>query len=203
LADNTIVIYAADQGYFLGEHGWFDKRLIFEESMHMPFVIRYPKEIKAASRNSDLIENVDISALFADYANIAYPETMQGKSFRENLKGNTSKEWRKYAYYRYWQHQEDRPAHFGIRGKRYKLAFYYGKGFKDKNHEEPNENTGFWDFYDLEKDPKEIHNAYENQEYQEIIEKMKADLIEKREEIGDTDKEDAEILEIISNYWNS
>ena len=203
LADNTIVIYTADQGYFLGEHGWFDKRLIFEESMSMPFVIRYPKEIKAASRNSDLIENVDFSALFADYANIPYPETMQGESFRENLKGNTPKDWRKYAYYRYWQHQKDRPAHFGIRGQRYKLAFYYGKGLKGKNHEEATENTRFWDFYDLEKDPKEIHNAYESPEYQAIIKKMKADLIEKREEIGDTDKEDAEILEIISNYWDS
>ena len=203
LDENTIVIYTADQGYFLGEHGWFDKRLIFEESMHMPFVIRYPKEIKAASRNSDLIENVDFSALLADYANIPYPKDMQGHSFRENLKGNTPTDWRTYAYYRYWQHQPDRPGHFGIRGKRYKLAFYYGKGLKGKNHAEPNENTRFWDFYDLEKDPKELQNAYKDPMYKDIIMKMKDDLIKKREALGDTDKGDSEILEIISDYWNS
>jgi len=104
LAENTVVIYTADQGYFLGEHGWFDKRLIFEESIHMPFVIKYPKEVRASARNKDLIENVDFSALFADYAGIDYPKDMQGKSFRENLKGNTSADWRNYSYYRYWDH---------------------------------------------------------------------------------------------------
>ncbi|MBT3748737.1 MAG: sulfatase-like hydrolase/transferase, partial [Bacteroidetes bacterium] len=122
LDENTLVIYTADQGYFLGEHGWFDKRMIYEESAHMPFIIRYPKEIPAGSRNSDIIENVDFSALFADYAGVEYPETMQGFSFRENVNGNTAADWRKYGYYRYWAHSKDRPGHFGIRGDRYKLA---------------------------------------------------------------------------------
>lgn len=202
LADNTIIIYTADQGYFLGEHGWFDKRLIYEESIHMPFVIRYPKEIPAGKRNKDIIENVDFSALFADYAGIQYPATMQGHSFRENLKGNTSRDWRKYGYYRYWQHQKDRPAHFGIRGKRYKLAFYYGKGFKD-NHQQADVNTRFWDFYDLEKDPNENRNAYNDPEYKEIIKELKKEILNQRELLGDTDADDKKVLEIVDTYWNN
>lgn len=202
LAENTIVIYTADQGYFLGEHGWFDKRLIFEESLHMPFVIRYPKEIPAGTRNKDIIENVDFSALFADYGAIKYPKDMQGHSFRENLKGKTPKDWRKYGYYRYWQHESDRPGHFGIRGKRYKLAFYYGKGLKGKNKEEANKSTKFWDFYDLKKDPKELKNAYRDLKYKKIIQAMKKEISKQRELLGDTDKDHPEILKIISNYWD-
>lgn len=202
LADNTIVIYTADQGYFLGEHGWFDKRMIYEESIHMPFVIRYPKEIPAGSRNKDIVENVDFSALFADYAHVDYPKSMQGYSFRENLKGNTPADWRKYGYYRYWEHQTMRPGHFGIRGERYKLAFFYGNGFKDNDFKEGEDTGRYWDFFDLEKDPKELHNAYNDAEYQDIIKNMKEEIIKKREKLGDLDKENPEILDIIAKHWN-
>ena len=203
LTENTIVIYTADQGYFLGEHGWFDKRLIYEESIHMPFVIRYPKEIPAGKRNSDIIENADFSALFADYAGLDYPETMQGHSFRENLKGNTPNNWREYGYYRYWDHSKDRPGHFGIRGKRYKLAFYYGNALKCNGYTKENQPQKFWDFFDLEKDPNETHNAYNDSEYQDVIKVMKAEILKQREMLGDTDKEDKEVLQIIETYWNS
>lgn len=196
LAENTVVIYTADQGYFLGEHGWFDKRLIFEESIHMPFVIRYPKEVRAGVRNKDLIENVDFSALFADYAGIDYPNDMQGRSFRENLKGNTPNDWRDYGYYRYWDHSKDRPGHFGIRGQRYKLAFFYGNGFKGAAQNQ------FWDFYDLQEDPHELHNAYNDPKYKDIIADMKAEILKQREAIGDTDADNPEILEIIEKHWN-
>jgi len=202
LAENTIVIYTADQGYFLGEHGFFDKRLIYEESIHMPFVIRYPKEIPAGERNSDLIENVDFSALFADYAGLEYPETMQGHSFRENLKGNTPEDWRKYAYYRYWDHSIDRPGHFGIRGERYKLAFYYGNGLKENGFSKENQPKQFWDFFDLEKDPQETHNAYNDAEYQDIIKEMKVEILKQREALADTDSDNPEIHEIIKAHWN-
>ena len=201
LAENTIVIYTADQGYFLGEHGWFDKRLIYEESIHMPFVIRYPKEIPAGKRNSDIIENVDFSALFADYGGVAYPESMQGRSFRENLKGNTPSDWRKYGYYRYWDHSIDRPGHFGIRGERYKLAFYYGNGLKENKYPKGQEPKKFWDFFDLEKDPKELHNAYNDEEYQEIIKKMKEEIIHQREMLGDMDENNEEVRAIIAAHW--
>ncbi|WP_405605850.1 sulfatase [Polaribacter sp. Asnod1-A03] len=196
LAENTVVIYTADQGYFLGEHGWFDKRLIFEESIHMPFVIRYPKEVRAGARNKDLIENVDFSALFADYANIEYPKDMQGKSFRENLKGNTPGDWRDYGYYRYWDHSKDRPGHFGIRGQRYKLAFFYGNGFEGAAQDQ------FWDFYDLEEDPKELHNAYNDPKYKDIIAELKAEILKKKEAVADTDADTPEVLEIIKEHWN-
>lgn len=202
LAENTIVIYTADQGYFLGEHGFFDKRLIYEESIHMPFVIRYPKEIPAGTRNTDLIENVDYSALFADYANADYPESMQGRSFRKNLVGETPKDWRKYAYYRYWQHETRRPGHFGIRGERYKLAFCYGNGFKDNKYLEGEETGKFWDFYDLQEDPNELHNAYQDPQYQEIIKEMKVELLKQRQEVGDLDEDNPEILDIIAKHWN-
>ena len=200
LAENTIVIYTADQGYFLGEHGWFDKRLIYEESIHMPFVIRYPKEIPAGTRNSDIIENVDFSALFADYAGIKYPTSMQGHSFRENLKGNTPKKWRKYGYYRYWQHSEDRPGHFGIRGQRYKLAFFYGNGLEKNKKNDP--TTRYWDFFDLQKDPHELHNAYNDPQYQDVIQAMKAEILHQRKLLGDTDEDNPAVQKIIANHWN-
>jgi len=201
LAENTIVIYTADQGYFLGEHGFFDKRLIFEESIHMPFVIRSPKEISAGTRNEDIIENVDFSALLADYAGAKYPKTMQGRSFRENMKGNTPADWRKYGYYRYWQHETRRPGHFGIRGKRYVLAFSYGNGFKDNKYKEGEETDRFWDFYDLHVDPHELHNAYKDKKYQTIIAQMKEEIIRQRKLVNDTDNNNPEILRIIAEHW--
>lgn len=199
LAENTIVVYTSDQGYFLGEHGWFDKRLIYEESIHMPFVIRYPKEIPAGKRNDDLIENVDFSALFADYAGIDYPETMQGHSFRENLKGNTSVNWRKYSYYRYWDHSKDRPGHFGVRGQRYKLAFYYGNALEGEAHEADSE---FWEFFDLQEDPKELHNAYNDPEYGKVIAQLKKEILKKRGILEDTDADNPEVLAIMERHWN-
>jgi arylsulfatase A-like enzyme len=202
LAENTIVVYTADQGYFLGEHGWFDKRLIFEESIHMPFVIRYPKEIKAGARNKDIVENVDFSALFADYAGIPYPKDMQGHSFRENLKGNTPSDWRKYGYYRYWEHSKDRPGHFGIRGERYKIAFFYGNGLKENKYSKAEQPTKFWDFYDLNEDPNELHNAYNDPKYKDIIKSMKLELLKQRKDLGDLDKDNPEINEIIAAHWN-
>ena len=199
LAENTVVIYTADQGYFLGEHGWFDKRMIYEESIRMPFVIRYPKEVLAGARNKDIIENVDFSALFADYAQIPYPDSMQGRSFRENLKGKTPADWRQYGYYRYWDHSPKRPGHFGIRGHRYTLALFYGNGFETDNGESPRQ---FWEFYDLEKDPKQLRNAYKNPAYQDIIKEMKQEILTQREALRDTDSDNPKVLHIIKEYWN-
>jgi arylsulfatase A-like enzyme len=188
IAENTVVVYTADQGYFLGEHGFFDKRLIYEESLRMPFVIRYPKEIKGGQRLDDFILNIDFAALLADYAGIDKPSYIQGESFRGNLMGTTPNNWRKQMYYRYWLHHPDRPAHFGVRNERYKLALYYGQdlGMKGTSNEttEP-----AWEFYDLEKDPKEMHNAYTNKEYTSIINEMKLAILKEREKYGDTDEE--------------
>ncbi|QTD37683.1 sulfatase [Polaribacter batillariae] len=201
LAENTVVIYTADQGYFLGEHGFFDKRLIYEESLRMPFVIQYPKEIKGGSTIDDIILNIDFAALFADYAGIKQPSFIQGESFRENLKGETPKNWRKDAYYRYWLHRTERPAHFGIRNNRYKLAFFYGQPL-DMSGAMKQTTTPAWEFYDLEKDPNETHNAIDDEQYQTIIKEMKNRLQELREEIGDTDEQYPIMKEIIKENWN-
>ncbi|TKG94054.1 DUF4976 domain-containing protein [Puteibacter caeruleilacunae] len=200
-AENTIVVYTADQGYFLGEHGFFDKRLIFEESLRMPFVIRYPKEIKGGSRIDDIILNIDFPALFADYAGVQKPEYMQGVSFRENLKGKTPADWRKSMYYRYFAHAPVRPGHFGIRNERYKLAFFYGHHL-NLNGTDKEVTTPAWEFYDLQKDPDENHNAYNDAEYASIIKEMKAELLKQKAAVGDTDADHPEMKEIIEKYWN-
>ncbi|MBT8301914.1 MAG: sulfatase-like hydrolase/transferase, partial [Maribacter sp.] len=188
IADNTIVIYTADQGYFLGEHGFFDKRMIYEESLRMPFVIRYPKEVKAGQRIDDIILNIDFAALLSDYAGIGKQEYIQGQSFRENLKGHTPKNWRKQMYYRYWLHHPDRPAHFGVRNERYKLAFFYGQDLGMKGTSKKITDP-VWEFFDLQKDPKEIHNAYGDLEYAAIISEMKLAIQEERKKYGDIDTE--------------
>jgi arylsulfatase A-like enzyme len=201
LAENTIVIYTADQGYFLGEHGFFDKRMIYEESLRMPFVIRYPKEIPAGKRLDDIILNIDFPALFADYAGIEIPSSMQGKSFRSNLNGNTPNDWRSAAYYRYWQHYPKRPGHFGIRNEHYKLAFFYGQSL-DMTGSSKETSPPAWEFYDLEKDPKENHNAYNDPAYSEIIKQMKIELQKQREIYGDTDVKYPIMQSIFENSWN-
>jgi arylsulfatase A-like enzyme len=197
LAENTVVIYTADQGYFLGEHGFFDKRLIYEESLRMPFVIRYPKEISAGKRLDDIILNIDFAALFADYANVTIPASMQGNSFRDNLKGKTPEDWRKTAYYRYWQHAPIRPGHFGIRNERYKLAFFYGQPLNMTGVSKEITKAA-WEFYDLEVDPNENTNAYNDPTYGKIIADMKVELQKQREYYGDTDKEFSVIEELLS-----
>ncbi|MEL6945229.1 MAG: sulfatase/phosphatase domain-containing protein, partial [Bacteroidota bacterium] len=177
LEESTVVIYTSDQGYFLGEHGFFDKRMMYEEALRMPFIIRYPKEITANSRNKDIILNIDFPSLFADYAGISTPDFLEGRSFRNNLKGKTPKDWRTSMYYRYWLHQSNRPAHFGIRNERYKLIFFYGQplGMPDAHRET---TAPSWEFFDLQNDPQERRNIYYNTDYHETINEMKKDLLE-------------------------
>lgn len=201
LAENTVVIYTADQGFFLGEHGFFDKRLIYEESLRMPFVIRYPKELAAGTRIDDIILNIDFPSLFADYAGLENPDFVQGKSFRQNLKGNTPADWRKSMYYRYFAHAPIRPGHFGIRNKRYKLAFFYGQSL-DLPGTEAENSAPAWEFYDLETDPTEIRNAYQDPQYTTVITEMKKELVQLRAEVGDTDEEYPIMDDIIQTYWN-
>lgn len=200
LADNTVVIYTSDQGYFLGEHGFFDKRMMYEESLRMPFVICYPKEIKSGSRIDDIILNIDFPALFADYAGIKKPSFIQGESFRKNVTGKKPVDWRSSMYYRYWQHNPDIPAHFGIRNDKYKLIFYYGQPL---NMTDVSKQTTppAWEFYDIQKDPQELHNAINDKQYQAIISKMKKELKKQKAMAGDNDDDHPEMQAIFSNYW--
>ncbi len=197
LAENTIVIYTADQGFFLGEHGFFDKRMFYEEALRMPFVIRYPKEIQGATCNKDMILNLDFASLFLDYAGIENRQFNIGKSFRKNLSGSTPKNWRKSMYYRYWLHQTNRPAHFGIRNERYKLIFFYGQNLNMKGAHKQNTPPA-WEFYDLQQDPHEDHNAYEDATYSGIIADMKKEMIRMKKEVGDTDEKFPEMQAILA-----
>ena len=177
--ENTVVIYTSDQGYFLGEHNLFDKRFMLEESLRMPFVIRYPQEIKPDTEVSDIILNIDFAELLLDYANAKIPEKMQGRSFRQNLIKNTPKDWRDSMYYRYWTNSPQRPAHYGVRTHRYKLINYYGLVEFGRNPDE------CWELYNLEKDPHERVNVYNRPENKNIIKRLKKKLEQLRSEYKD------------------
>lgn len=201
IADNTIVVYVSDQGYFLGEHGFYDKRMFYEESARMPFVIRYPREIPAGKRLKDFVLNVDFASTLADFAGVEAPEGAQGKSFRKNLSGETPKDWRKSIYYRYWTQHDIRPAHMGVRNDRYKLIFLYGDRLNMTGSSDYVSKPS-WEFYDLEKDPKEDHNAYNDKEYASIIKEMKKEMLKLRQEVGDTDENSPRMQEILLNFNN-
>ena len=201
LTENTIIIYTADQGYFLGEHGMFDKRMFLEESARMPFVIRYPKEIPAGKRIEDIILNIDFPSLLLDYANIPQPDGFQGKSFRKNLLMETPKDWRNKMYYRYYAHSLNRPAHMGIRTDRHKLIFYYGLSLGMKGTYTNEASQPSWEFYDLESDPFELKNEYNNPTFNTTIQKLKKDLIQLREDYGDAITDQSEMKNVIQENW--
>ena len=200
LAENTVVIYVSDQGYFLGEHGFFDKRIMYEEPLRMPFVIRYPKEIPAGTRNGDIVLNVDFASLLADYAGASAPAGAQGRSFRANLRGETPADWRRSMYYRYWTQHEIRPAHMGVRDDRYKLIFFYGDRAGMTGSDDI-ATPPSWEFYDLLADPHEDHNVYNSPAYAGEIEKMKRELLKLRREVGDTDAATPRMQEILDEYY--
>jgi arylsulfatase A-like enzyme len=199
--ENTVVIYTSDQGYFLGEHGFFDKRFIYEQSLRMPFVISYPREIRKGSRNRDIILNIDFPSLFLDFAGIPQPVSMQGRSFRDNLRGRTRANWRKDMYYRYWANEPARPAHFGIRTDRYKLALFYGQS-RQKTERDQMKYAPGWEFYDLQNDPGENHNAIADPQYQEIVGKLKARLRTLKAEVGNEKETNSTIERIIEQTWH-
>ena len=157
LAENTLVIYTSDQGFFLGDHGWYDKRFMYEESLRMPFVIRYPREIAPGTVNDDMVLNVDFAPTFLDFAGVEIPRTehgMQGDSFRPLLHGETPDDWQTSLYYRYWMHlaHHNVYAHYGVRTLRYKLIYYYADALGQPGAiDEPKEPE--WELFDLEKDP--------------------------------------------------
>ena len=198
--DNTVIMYTGDQGFFLGEHDFIDKRWMYEESMRMPFIVHYPKTVKPASTNDWLINNTDFAPTILDLAGVATPDYMQGRSFAAALKGaQKPKDWRKVTYYRYWMHMAHAlqvPAHFGIRGDRYKLIFFYGASPRGGRNTPP-----AWEFYDLEKDPREMKNEYANPAFAKIIASMKVQLKKTRKELGETDEKYPHIQKIIDANW--
>ncbi|MFI3321116.1 MAG: sulfatase [Rikenellaceae bacterium] len=209
LMDNTIIIYTGDQGFFLGEHDYIDKRWMYEESMRMPFLVRYPKKIKAGSRSQAIVNNVDYAQTIIDMAGGKEPEYMQGDSFKEILynEGKEPKGWKQSTYYRYWMHmahQHSNPAHFGVRTKDYKLIFFYGVNFNDVV---PPRSLSLyptpvaWELYDLKNDPHETNNVYGNAEYAEITKELKAELLRLRKENNEGDENYPHIQKIIDENW--
>ena len=194
LTENTIVIYTSDQGFFLGEHGLFDKRFMYEESLRMPFIVRYPREIAPGSVNDDIVLNVDFSKTFLDYADVAVPADMQGRSLRSLFSADTPADWRTSMYYRYWMHRPhfDVAAHFGVRTKRYKLIYYYGLPLDAAGAlDEPTPPE--WELFDLHEDQHEMHSVYNDPKYASVVRELKRELIHLRQQLHD-DSDGIQIL---------
>jgi arylsulfatase A-like enzyme len=185
-ARDTIVIYTSDQGFFLGDHGFYDKRFIYEESLRMPFLIRYPGAIRPGSVAGGMVLNIDFAPLFLDYAGQRTPADMQGRSFRPLCEGHTPPDWRTAMYYRYWMHLADHnvPAHYGIRTSRYKLIYYYGKPLGMRGALEPATEPE-WELFDLQTDPREMRNVYNNSGYAGVRRQLEAELARLQQEAGD------------------
>ena len=164
LDENTLVVYTSDQGFYLGEHGWFDKRFMYEESMVMPMVMSCPSIISPGTKINQLTQNIDFAPTFLDLCGIEIPADMQGISFKPLLEGKKVKNWRKYLYYHYYEFPgfHSVRAHYGIKGKRYKLIHFY----KDNN----------WELYDLKTDPHEMNNIFGKPGTEKITCKLKAEL---------------------------
>ena len=165
LAKNTVVFYTSDQGFYLGDHGWFDKRFMYEESLRMPLLVRYPQEVKAGSIKNDIVLNLDFGATFLDFAGVPTPPDMQGRSIRKILQGKTPRDWRKSMYYHYHEYPAVHSVkrHYGIRTQRYKLIHFYN-------------DIDEWELYDLKKDPKEMKNIYSEPTNSSLVKKLKAEL---------------------------
>jgi len=162
LADNTLVIYSSDQGFYLGEHGWYDKRWMYEESFRMPFVARWPAAIKPGTRTRALAQNIDFCPTFLEAAGIDVPQEVQGKSLMPLFRGH-ARNWRKSLYYHYYEKGEHNvPRHQGVRSDRYKLIHYY--------------DSDTWELFDLEQDPQELKSIYDDPAAGEIRRQMHAEL---------------------------
>lgn len=167
----------ADQGQFLGEHGFFSKRFMYDEALRMPLIIRYPDWVSAGSVNQYMIINADFTPTLLEIAGINAPQDVQGISFLNNLKGNTPADWRQSIYYHYWQHilHREVAAHIGIRTKNHKLIFYYGLPL-GQTEEAPTPPE--WEMFDLFKDPSEMVNIYDAPVYEAIAQTLKEQLKE-------------------------
>ncbi len=182
LAENTIIIYTSDQGFYLGEHGWFDKRFMYEESFKTPLLVRYPKEIKPGTKIEKLVQNLDFAPTILDYAGVDIPEEMQGESFRDLVSGKNT-DWRDAVYYTYYEYPSVHMVkrHYGVATERYKLMhFYY--------------DIDEWEMYDLETDPTEMKNIYDDPDYADVQADLHKKLDELRSYYGDSDENDQKFL---------
>jgi arylsulfatase A-like enzyme len=165
LDKNTIVIYSSDQGFYIGDHGWYDKRWMYEESLKMPLIVKWPGVIKPGGRETELVQNLDYAQTFLEIAGAPQPKDMQGLSLVPLMKGEKTKNWRTEIYYHYYEYPSVHmiPRHYGIRTKRHKLMHFYQ--FKEE-----------WEMYDLKNDPDELSNLYGKKETLKLQNKLKQKL---------------------------
>jgi arylsulfatase A-like enzyme len=177
LAENTIVIYSSDQGFFLGEHGWYDKRWMYEESLRMPFIVRWPGAVKPGSENAQLVQNLDFAPTLLEAAGLPVPDNMQGHSLLPIFFNGRAGGWRDAIYYHYYEFPavHSVPRHYGIRTDRYKLIYYY--------------QLDEWELFDLHADPNELHSVYREPAYAALVPQLKAQLQRLQTRFGDTDPE--------------
>jgi len=175
LARDTVVVYTSDQGFYLGDHGWFDKRFMYEESLRMPLLVRHPGEIRAGAVNEDIVMNLDFAETFLDYAGVHVPDDMQGCSLRPLLQGRTPEDWRSSMYYHYYEYPAVHSVkrHYGVRTRRYKLIHFYN-------------DIDEWELYDLKNDPEELHNIYNDPQQADVVKELKAELARLRTQYKDT-----------------
>jgi arylsulfatase A-like enzyme len=173
LAENTIVVYSSDQGFYLGEHGWFDKRWIFEESVRTPLVVRWPGVVKPGGTNRDLVSLLDMAPTFLEAAGVTVPAEVQGKSLVPVLKGQTPADWRKSFYYHYYEYPGPHAVrrHYGVVTDRFKLVHFYEPG------------VDYRELFDLQKDPKELTSVYDKPEYAAARKELEAELARLRKEL--------------------
>ena len=173
LAENTVVIYTSDQGFFLGEHGWFDKRFMYEESLRTPLIVRWPGVVEPGSENHDMVLNLDLPETFLQIAGLEVPQAMQGRSLTPLLRSESPEDWRTSLYYHYY----DYPAihtvhkHLGVRTQRYKLIHFY--------------ELDQWELFDLQEDPREMRSVYDDPDYAEVVAQLEQELKRLQAEFGD------------------
>lgn len=186
-SENTLLLYGSDQGFFLGEHGWFDKRFMYEESLKMPLLMSWPAKISGGQERPELVSNLDIAQTVIEAAGAVAPERMQGQSLLP-LVTQEEHNWARDAfYYRFYEHDDHMHrvwAHYGIRTDRYKLIYYYADGMGLPNTGDmtyPPE----WELFDLEKDPQELHSFYHDPTYRDVRDSLEVLLAQKQQEVGD------------------
>jgi arylsulfatase A-like enzyme len=200
LYDNTVIVYTGDQGFWLGEKDYQDKRWAYDTSMRMPLIVHYPKAISAGSRSDAIVENVDFPAMMLDFAGVHTPDSMQGRSFRGICEtGREPQGWKQAAYYRYWMHMahHDNPGEMAIRTKTHKLIYFYGCDYSGGNQTPPG-----WELYDLVKDPNERVNVYDRPSYRVVRDQLKRQFADLRLQVGDDGSHYPKCEEVVQAFWD-
>ena len=177
LDENTLIVYTSDQGFYTGEHGWFDKRFMYEQSLRTPLMMKLPKAFKRKGEITEMVQNIDYAATFLDLAGVKVPDDIQGKSLKPLLAGDNDTEWRDALYYHYYEYPNEHAVrrHYGVRTNRYKLIHFYN-------------DIDVWELYDLETDPDEMNNIYDDPQNAALIADLKEKLDKLQEEYQDTDR---------------